>query len=644
LTTINCVPFIELEETWNQFIDTQKVPEESSQLDLSPLKMEINARKNKRIVLESQDLLDLKAHNYNLISAANQVIKDVATLLESDMYVALVEENGYTLVTHNLTEGVQWPGMRVKNDRILQARQEKTLMSLKNNVDSPYCPAGYYYSICLSIFNYENKCVGALAIGSFHNPLPYELMVSVYLGANLIERRYNHLQLLKHYSYHILDKLPQCALVLNDAGYIEKANQSFLNIIGHNNIGSVIGKHLNSFSSNCNDPAQSISSPLQGMGSRFDLMIADQIIPFTLIDQSIIPQPFETSEHLLLFSKAEQTLEFPSINLSLDKKNQDGQYYFDRLVGQSTQLESVKVLGKKVARLPLSVLIEGESGTGKELMAEAIHLESGRKGPFVPINCGAIPKELLQSELFGYEEGTFTGGKKGGKMGKLEMADGGTLFLDEIGEMPLDMQVSLLRFLEDKMLTRMGGLTLKKVDVRVIAATNRDLMEEINNKHFRQDLYYRLNSVTIKMPSLKNRKKDLPLLISHFLNRICQELDMSVPEVDEAVIHLLSGYDWPGNCRELYNVMQSALVYSSGDKINLETMRQFFSPVKDHGVEGTTLQDIEKQTIINRLLDYEGNITKTAKSLNINRSTLYRKIKDYNIGEFANLDFEMKHA
>lgn len=640
MRSANSIPLINLEETWNQFIDTHKVPGSSVQPGLSPLHMEINSRKNKRVVLDPQDLLELQAQNYDLIAASNQVINDISSMIENDMYVALVEENGYILTAHHLTEGVQWPGMGLKNDRIFEARKAKRILSLKNHFDSPHCPAGHYYCVCLSIVNDQNRCVGSLAVGNFNGPLPYELMVSVYLGANLIEKRYNHLQMLKYHSHQILDTFPQYALLMNEAGYIEKANQAFLNVIGPNNAGLIIGKHLNSITGDSTSYADQTPLPIKGMAPHFDLMIAGQIIPFTLINQSVIPKPFETQEHLLLFMKDEQ-----SIHLSkTDSFNIDQSVYqnhFDKLIGQSPQLEAIKTLGKKIAPLPLTVLIEGESGTGKELMAEAIHLESGRKGPFIPINCGAIPKELLQSELFGYDEGTFTGGKKGGKMGKLELADGGTLFLDEIGEMPLDMQVSLLRFLQDKMITRMGGLTMKKVDVRVIAATNRDLMGEIKSNRFRQDLYYRLNAVNIKMPALKNRKKDIPLLVAHFLNRIGQDLDMPVPETDASVIDLLSSYDWPGNCRELCNVMQSALVYSAGDRITAETIKLFFNPVNELS-EGTTLQDVEKQTIINRLLEYEGNITQTSKSLNINRSTLYRKIKDYNIGEYANMDLEVK--
>lgn len=362
------------------------------------------------------------------------------------------------------------------------------------------------------------------------------------------------------------------------------------------------------------------------MGS-FTKEISQELRAAVYLGASLIESRYKYQQNLKSYSNS-FIGSLPKFSLLSDENGYNG---FEKLIGNTPQIEEIKRLGRRVAKSAFSVVIEGESGTGKELVAEAIHLESGRIGPFVPINCGAIPKELLQSELFGYADGTFTGGQKGGKKGKLEIADGGTIFLDEIGEMPLDMQVSLLRFLQDKIVIRIGENDAKKVDVRIIAATNRNLLDEIQEKKFRLDIYYRLNEINIKMPPLRQRKADIPLLYTTTMNRICQEHNLPVPKITDAALQYLINHDWPGNVREFQNVLKSALIRASGNIITVETLASFFNSFANHDSDGDSLQHIEKQAIIKRLLEFEGNISKTAKSLKINRTTLYRKIRDYGI-------------
>lgn len=288
-------------------------------------------------------------------------------------------------------------------------------------------------------------------------------------------------------------------------------------------------------------------------------------------------------------------------------------------------------MGKRAARTSSNILIEGESGTGKEVLAEAIHHASGRSGPFIPINCGAISKELLQSELFGYEDGAFTGGKKGGMCGKFEIANGGTVFLDEIGEMPLAMQVSLLRFLQDKTVIRVGGNKSIKVNVKIIAATNRDLNTEVVRGNFREDLYYRLNVVNIKMPPLRQRKKDIKLLVEYIIQKLCAEFNIPQPNIEQPVMDILMKYDWPGNARELHNVIEHLLVVCQGENITIADLPPRLGT--GHGISkitGGTLESLEKTAIINTLREYEGNLSKTATSLGMSRPTLYRKMKKFN--------------
>ncbi|NMA69835.1 MAG: sigma-54-dependent Fis family transcriptional regulator, partial [Desulfitobacterium sp.] len=282
-----------------------------------------------------------------------------------------------------------------------------------------------------------------------------------------------------------------------------------------------------------------------------------------------------------------------------------------------------------------NVLIEGETGTGKEVIARTIHNLSGRKGEFVPINCGAIPAELLESELFGYEEGAFTGAKKGGNLGKFAWADEGTIFLDEIGEMPLSMQVSLLRFLQDKTIIPVGSNTPRKLDVQIIAATNRNLEEEIAKGNFRSDLYYRLNVVNIYLPPLRERKDDLPWLINLLLKELKEQYDHKV-QITEEADELLKKYHWPGNVRELRNVLERGFIHSDGGWIASRDLPQFITAnISQSAEKPSNLRESpenkEKKMILEALEVCQGNISATARKLGISRVTLYKKIHNFGI-------------
>jgi transcriptional regulator with PAS, ATPase and Fis domain len=290
---------------------------------------------------------------------------------------------------------------------------------------------------------------------------------------------------------------------------------------------------------------------------------------------------------------------------------------------------------KKVADSRSTILITGESGTGKELFAQAIHNESARRDePFVAINCGAIPRELIESELFGYDDGAFTGARRGGKPGKFEIADGGTLFLDEIGDMPLDMQVKLLRAIEDGVVTRIGGSRPIPVDVRIIAATNKDLEQEVRKGNFRKDLYYRLNVIPLRLPPLRERKDDIPILIEYFMKRISRRLNKKPVEIPENIMKALTEYNWPGNIRELENFVE--FVINSEGIIPVLVEEKFSMNITlDRDLPNNSLEAAEKEHIL-RVLELNGwNIASAARELGIGRNTLYRKIKKYNLDRCA---------
>lgn len=328
-------------------------------------------------------------------------------------------------------------------------------------------------------------------------------------------------------------------------------------------------------------------------------------------------------------------------------------FEFDDIIGNSPKLTEAVRIASLAASSFSNVLLQGESGTGKELFAQAIHHHSARSdGPFIAVNCGAIPRELISSELFGYEEGAFTGARRGGRPGKFELAAGGTLFLDEIADMPLEQQVALLRVLQEKKLVRIGGERIIQADVRVICATNKNLLKEVERGIFRQDLYYRLNVISITVPPLRERGDDVIVLFQHIIHKIGNERGCKYSVSPEA-LECLRRYNWPGNVRELYNVAERAVSLSEGTLISLRNLPPdiYSAEMPQQGQElmgsyrtvatGATrqqrqlaLEQTEQVEIETLLSQYGGNISRVAKRLGVARTTIYRKIERYGIAGY----------
>jgi PAS domain S-box-containing protein len=313
-------------------------------------------------------------------------------------------------------------------------------------------------------------------------------------------------------------------------------------------------------------------------------------------------------------------------------------FKFSDILGNSHSIKEAVNLAKKCAKHDTTVLLQGESGTGKELFAQSIHNASSRRNkPFIFLNCGAIPRELVASELFGYVEGAFTGAKRGGHPGKFELADGGTIFLDEIGDMPLDAQTNLLRVLETREVVRVGGHEVIPVDVRVIAATHKDLEKEVELGNFRQDLYYRLNVMPIKIPALRERKEDIRLFSEYFIKKYSDKMGKDVKGINESFFRGLMGYNWPGNVRELQNVMQQIINILENDEIlsykNLPNYMKTNNMTKslDLGNKLFSLKEVERITIEKTIKEVGGNIALASRYLGISRSSLYRKIYKYGL-------------
>jgi len=309
-------------------------------------------------------------------------------------------------------------------------------------------------------------------------------------------------------------------------------------------------------------------------------------------------------------------------------------YTFDNIITVNDKMLEIINTAKKVSKTSCSVLIEGESGVGKELYAQSIHNESQRKnGPFIAINCSAIPKELFESELFGYESGSFTGAMKGGRPGKFELARGGTIFLDEIGEIPLEVQPKLLRVLDNNKIVRIGGTYERDLDVRVISATNRNLLDEVTKGSFRQDLYFRLNVINLRIPPLRNRKEDILELAGYFLKSLNDENRgiNKTKTFSDAFEDKLMEHEWTGNVRELKNIIQRAYYMTEGEVIRNVALPVRNAVKQSKEAVSLNLKDIERDSIMQALSFNNRNVLKAARDLNISKATIYRKIKAYSI-------------
>jgi nitrogen regulation protein NR(I) len=363
-----------------------------------------------------------------------------------------------------------------------------------------------------------------------------------------------------------------------------------------------------------------------------------------------LAKPFDNDELLLIINRA---LEMRALSREVEELRNElsSRYGFNEIIGISPKLQSVFRTMAKVAQVDATVLIEGESGTGKELVARAIHRRSDRAGrPFVAVNCGAIPQSLVEAEFFGHERGAFTDAREA-RVGRFEQAQGGTLFLDEIGELPLEAQVKLLRVLQDREVVKLGGRTPIKIDVRIIAATNVDLQKAVESGKFRGDLYWRLDVVKIMMPSLRDRREDIPLLIDHMFERFRRELRLGVKSIMPEAQRFLELYDWPGNVRELENVICGAIIACENSVVRPQDLPPRLrgaitianpdagglTAIEPPDISNMTIVDVvknvterlEKTIISSRLARMAGNRTLTAESLGISRKTLFNKMRQY---------------
>jgi transcriptional regulator with PAS, ATPase and Fis domain len=491
------------------------------------------------------------------------------------------------------------------------------------------------------IHDLNNKIIGCINLNGWKNKVHKHTLGLVVAAATSIEQHMDNLikksELFDAYEYinTIVNSIENGIIGIDDSGKIRLINETACKMLNESK-NNIINTHFSTYFVSGNVLYHQIKNKPKNENLEATIKKSNKN---TLIESNKVFSENQQFSGCVLLIK-----DIKKIMRLVDRYTENtANYTFDQIIGESTTILNIKNYCKEISNSPSTVLIQGESGTGKELFAQAIHNNSNRKNyPFVAINCGAIPKDLIESELFGYVEGAFTGAKKGGYSGKFVMADKGTLFLDEIGEMPLHMQVNLLRVIQENYITRLGDSNPIKINVRIIAATNKDLKEEIKQHRFREDLYYRLNVIPIYLPPLRERSEDLSLLIDYFLTRKSQLLNKPKPLLSNDDYNKLLNYSWPGNIRELENTIENVVNFNG--KLNFDLISETQSKKNNINTvemsnnsaiyidEIITLKEAEKLQILHALELCNANYSETAKKLGINRTTLYNKIKKYNLG------------
>ena len=498
-----------------------------------------------------------------------------------------------------------------------------------------YCISFHKYTCSgAPIYDLENNIIGVVNLtGPYLEANPHTLgmvVAAAHAIGNLlqIEPAFNECRIAENFQKTIISSIPEALIALNQKGHISLINKNAQRMLGldpvvvmNKHIREVMGKSNENFINKVCDNKCLTDEEVRIYND--DGVFSDYTLSFNLIRSPL----------KLIVGKVIILNEIKRARSLVTKMTgAKAKITFNDILGQSTNFQETIRLARIASQSTSNVLLLGESGTGKDIFAQAIHNNSERKNnPYVVINCAAIPRDLIASELFGYDEGAFTGSKRGGNPGKFEIADGGTIFLDEIGEMPLELQTSLLRVIENKELMRIGGKKLRSIDVRILAATNKDLVDSVAKGNFREDLYYRLNVFTIRIYPLRERRDDIPCLVDRFVKRICNTMGKEVTLVDEDVLDILMGYSWPGNVRELQNILERAINIAPENKITVSLLSDEVTqaPRKPQYIEDKcSLKDIERQIIENML---KSNVSKAniSKKMNISRSTLYRKLEHY---------------
>lgn len=579
--------------------------------------------------------------NSDLLAVARPIMQYLYSF-SNESYIMLCDKDGYVIEKNYPFEFPYTIGRNLRDEELGATSVGIALYEdtyIKSEGFENYAIRYHTYSCAACpIHDRNGKIIGVISIMNPFGQISDNALQLVVLATQIIEKQLvvkPYIKIENEAAFlAMIDSLRDCVVILDKEGSIKNVNQGWLNIFNSENSEAFIGKSIGKYTTDKSFTSDILGNKSYRIQKEFSLKVSDELAACSLINKYEIKNLAGGNNTVLLFKtnvknntgKETNKFSFPYCKHSVN---------IDNLIGETANWKKVKEIVYKVAKVKsTTILIEGESGTGKELVAQAIHNESGRQGKFIALNCGAIPKELLQSELFGYEEGAFTGARKGGSTGKIESADGGTLFLDEIGEMPLDMQVSLLRILEDKAVTRLGANKSVKVDINVISATNRNLKDAVNNGKFREDLYYRLSVINITLPPLKERKEDIPLIVNSLMKQISTQLNIEGAHITNEAIELLKRYDWPGNVRELKNIIEQALILSPNNCISTDLLPDYLekNPWENECFSyEKSSESSDLEMILEILKKNNGNIKKTAEELGMARNTLYKRVDKFDL-------------
>jgi transcriptional regulator of acetoin/glycerol metabolism len=593
--------------------------------------------KLEKVLSDNRELIEVSKIYIDMVFSAVMDNEFIIVLTDKNgciLYIKGVQENASKLEVDNLNVGAYMDEQSIGTNAMGTAIKEDKCIQITAN---EHYIEGFQKLTCSAapIHNNSGEIIGTLNLTGRSNMKHPHTLGLVVFGVKAIENELDKKKIgdiliqTYHYMESVIDNLDKGIMIINKESKIININKLGEEILNRDKYALL--------NENIHYILPDLGNVLEELDSSKSTIIKEIKFKHTsryktrLVFKGIKHKESIVGMVVIMSNEKEE----------VDIKNAKGAFFnFNDIIGDSAAIVNVITNCKIIANSPSTVLIQGESGTGKEVLAQAMHNYSLRRGnKFVGINCGAIPANIIESELFGYEDGTFTGGRKGGNAGKFEVANGGTLFLDEIGEMPLDAQVNLLRVLQNGRVTRLGGSKEISIDVRVIAATNKNLKEEVKRGNFREDLYYRLCVIPIKLPPLRERKGDVKKLIEYFFRIKSFKLNKPIPDISEELYNKLLCYNWPGNIRQLENCIENMvnldgklsfdLWEDSDNNINEEI--KSIEEKEDSRNDDFNLGELESKTIVEAIKSYNHNMSKVAKALGISRNTLYLKIRKYNI-------------
>ncbi|MDQ5985078.1 MAG: Acetoin dehydrogenase operon transcriptional activator AcoR [Syntrophus sp. SKADARSKE-3] len=597
--------------------------------------------------LSEAELADILDDNEELISISLPFMTHLYRFVEgSGFIVALFNHEGYLLeimgdaldVSHvrtgNFVPGASWCEERAGTNGIgtqLKVRKPLQIFGCQH-----FC-RNFHKETASSapIFSPGGEFLGGLVLtGRYLRATPHTLGMTVAAAVAIenelrINKALAEVQIASSYQKTVISSIPEALIAIDNVGCISLINDNALKMFSLSR-QEVTGRPIREVFGAGNDNFfRKLENNLTLTDSEVHIATVNGANDYTLTLNPILSQNGTVIGRILILNeyRRAKTLVAKMIGAKAN-------FRFEDIHGVDHGFMETVKHARLASRTSSNVLLLGESGTGKDIFAQAIHNASNRRnGPYIAINCAAIPRDLITSELFGHTEGAFTGARRGGSQGKFELADGGTIFLDEIAETPLELQAVLLRVIEDKSIVRIGGTHVRPVDVRIIAATNKDLLEAVRKGSFRHDLYYRANVLTIRIASLRDRKDDIPLLVDAFIKKVSRTLGKKIEDIDEKVIEAFMNYSWPGNVRELQNIIERMMNFATGNKLTADLIpEELIQPPRLFTVGDTfeSARDMEYRMIKKMLVL---NIPKMdmAKKLKISRSSLYRKLEKYGL-------------